>query len=294
MCAESIIGKKSKMGGVNSIRVEIRNGKLKEETMSGKLEGKVAIVTGGNSGIGEATAYLFAKEGARVALMARRVEQGLKVQEAIKSKGGEAKFIRCDVSDSKAVDSAVKEAVSKYGTVDILFNNAGVAVPENFPNEEDEGWNWVIGINLSGTFYMSRAVWPHMIQAGGGAIVNNSSLAAVAGFSKKMYDISGVTPPSSYFATKAGIEAFTRYIAGMGGQHNIRVNCIRAGQILTPFATGGGPHHVSKPIFDMTQILEGPGYPEDVANLVLFLVSDESRFITGDIINIDGGCAWKL
>jgi meso-butanediol dehydrogenase/(S,S)-butanediol dehydrogenase/diacetyl reductase len=294
MCAGSIIGKKSKMDGVNSIRVEIRNGRLKEETMSGKLEGKVAIVTGGNSGIGEATAHLFAKEGARVALMARRVEQGLKVQEAIKSKGGEATFIRCDVSDSKAVDSAVKEAVSKYGTADILFNNAGVGVADNFPNEGDEGWDWVIGTNLSGTFYMSRAVWPHMIKAGGGAIVNISSIAAVVGFSKKMYDMSGFTPSSSYYVAKAGVEAFTRYIASMGGQHNIRVNCIRPGQILTPSATGGGPHHLSKAIFDMTQILEGPGYPEDVANLVLFLVSDESRYITGDIINIDGGCAWKL
>jgi len=282
------------MDEVNSIRVEIRNGRLKEKTMSRKLEGKVAIVTGGNSGIGEATAHLFAREGARVALMARRVEQGLKVQEAINSEGGEATFIRCDVSDRNAVDSAVKETVSKYGTVNILFNNAGGGAGENFPNEEDESWDRVIGTNLSGTFYMSRAVWPHMIKAGGGAIVNNSSIAAVIGFSKKMYDIASFTPSSSYYATKAGLEAFTRYIASMGGQHNIRVNCIRPGQILTPSATGGGPHHLSKAIFDMTQILEGPGYPEDVANLVLFLVSDESRYITGDIINIDGGCVWKL
>jgi len=262
--------------------------------MSGKLEGKVAIVTGGNSGIGEATAHLFAKEGAKVALMARRVEQGLKVQEAINKEGGEAIFIRCDVSDRSNVDSAVEEAVSKYGTVNILFNNAGAGAGENFPNEEDEGWNRVIAINLSGTFYMSRAVWPHMIKAGGGVIVNNSSIAAVIGFSKSMHDLTGRVPSSSYYASKAGVEAFTRYTASMGGQHNIRVNCVRPGQILTPMATGGEPQHFFKPVFDMTQILDGPGYPEDVANLVLFLVSDESRFITGEIVNVDGGTVRKL
>ncbi len=267
---------------------------LKEKTMSGKLEGKVAIVTGGNSGIGEATAHLFAKEGARVALMARRVEQGLKVQEAINSEGGEATFIRCDVSDRNAVDSAVEETVSKYGTVNILFNNAGGGAGENFPNEEDETWDRVIGTNLSGTFYMSRAVWPHMIKAGGGAIVNNSSIAAVIGFSKSMYDLTGSVPSSSYYAAKAGVDAFTRYTASMGGQHNIRVNCVRPGQVITPGATGGGPHHFFKPVFDMTQILDGPGYPVDVANLVLFLVSGESRFITGAIVNIDGGTPRKL
>ncbi len=262
--------------------------------MSKKLEGKVAIITGGNSGIGEATAHLLAKEGARVALMARRVEQGLKVQDSINSEGGEATFIRCDVSNRRNVDSAVGEAVSKYGTVNILFNNAGATAIENFPNEEDEGWDRIIGINLSGTFYISRAVWPHMIKAGGGVIVNNSSIASVIGFSKNMYDLTGRMPPSSYYASKAGVEAFTRYIASMGGQHNIRVNCVRPGQVLTPMATGGGPHHFYKPIFDITQILEGPGYPEDVANLVLFLVSDESRFITGEMINIDGGTTRKL
>lgn len=144
--------------------------------MSGRLEGKVAIVTGGNSGIGEATAHLFAKEGAKVAIMARREEQGLKVQEAIQQEGGDATFIRCDVMDRKAVDSAVEKAISTYGAVNILFNNAGFGAGQNFPNEDDESWDTVIRVNLNGTFYMSRAVWPHMIEAGGGAIVNISSM----------------------------------------------------------------------------------------------------------------------
>ena len=260
--------------------------------MSGKLEGKIAIVTGGNSGIGEATAHLFAKEGAMVAILARSEDQGLKVQEAIQREGGEADFIRCDVMDRKVVDSAVEETISKYGTVNILCNNAGIDGGQNFPNEDDESWDTVIRVNLSGTFYMSRAVWPHMLEAGGGAIVNMSSIAAVSGFSKNMYDLTGRVASSSYFVSKAGIEAFTRYTASMGGQHNIRVNCVRPGQIITPRATSGGAHRAFKPKFDM--ILDGPGYPEDVANLVLFLACDDSRFITGEIINIDGGRAGKL
>lgn len=262
--------------------------------MANRLDGKVAIVTGGNSGIGEATAHLFAREGAKVAIMARREEEGLNVQEAIKGQGGEATFISCDVMDRKVVDSAVESTVSKYGTVDILFNNAGFGAGQNFPDEDDESWDTVIKVNLSGTFYMSRAVWPHMIKAGGGAIVNMSSIAAVIGFSKNLYDLAGRVPSSSYYVSKAGVDAFTRYTASMGGQHNIRVNCVRPGQIITPGATRGGPDHVFKPVFDMTQILEGPGYPQDVANLVLFLASDESRFITGEIVNIDGGTPRKL
>ncbi len=262
--------------------------------MSGKLEGKVAIITGGNSGIGEATVHLFAKEGAKVAIMARREDQGLEVQEAVRREGGEATFIRCDVMDRNMVDSAVEKTVSKYGTVDILFNNAGFGSRQNFPDEDDENWETVIRVNLSGTFYMSRAVWPFMIEAGGGAIVNMSSIAAVVGFSKNLYDLAGGAPSSSYYVAKAGVDAFTRYTAGIGGQHNIRVNCVRPGQVITPGATGGGTDHIFRSVFDLTQILEGPGYPEDVASLVLFLASNDSRFITGEIVNIDGGTPRKL
>ena len=116
----------------------------------------------------------------------------------------------------------------------ILFNNAGTGTGEDFPNEEDEGWERVVGVNLSGTFYMSRAVWPHMVGAGGGAIVNNSSIVAVIGFSKNLYDLTDRAPSSSYYVSKAGVDAFTRYTASMGQQHDIRVNCVGPGQILTP------------------------------------------------------------
>lgn len=267
--------------------------------MSGRLEGKVAIVTGGNSGIGEATSHLFAEEGAKVILMARREGQGVEVQDSIRSDGGEATFIRCDVGDVDSVEMAVQKAAQVYGTVDILFNNAGHGSRGDFPGSSTEEWNEVINDNLNGTFYVSRAVWPHIIASGGGAVVNMSSLAAQRGFSPRMHEEFGTASPS-YYAAKAGVDALTRYMAGIGGKSNIRVNCVRPGQIMTPGATRGtindadGGHHVFESMFDFAQIIPGPGYPIDVGNLVLFLVSEESRFMTGEIINIDGGVAAKI
>ena len=169
----------------------------------------------------------------------------------------------------------------------------------NFPNESNDDWDRVIGVNLTGTFYVSRAAWPHLVAAGGGAVVHMSSLAAQRGFSSRMQDEYG-TASSSYYAAKAGVDALTRYMAGVGGRHNIRVNCVRPGQILTPMAAGGtindpdGGHHVFEKMFDFHQIVQGPGYPQDVANLVAFLASDDARFISGEIVNIDGGVAAKI
>ena len=267
--------------------------------MPNRLEDKVALITGGNSGIGEATGHLFAREGAKVILMARREEQGRAVAAAIKDAGGEAVFIACDVGDDESVQSAVAEAASAYGTINVLFNNAGGGGGSRFPNEPNAEWHRVINTNLTGTFYVSRAVWPHLVAAGGGAVVNMSSLAAQRGFSSRMQDEFGTTS-ASYYAAKAGVDALTRYMAGTGGRHNIRVNCVRPGQILTPGATRGtsrdadGGHHVFEKMFDFAQIVQGPGYPLDVANLVLFLSCDESRFVNGEIINVDGGVAAKI
>ena len=267
--------------------------------MSERLKNKVAIITGGNSGIGENTAHLFAKEGAKVIIMARREEEGKKVEGEIKKESGEATFIRCDVGDLDSVENAVKQASEIYGNIHLLFNNAGHGAPGDFPESTTEAWNTVINDNLNGRFYVSSAVWPHRVESGGGAIVNMSSLAAQRGFSPKMKEQFGTTAPS-YYVAKAGIDALTRYMAGVGGDKNIRVNCIRPGQIMTPGATRGtindpdGGHHVFESMFDLTQIIPGPGYPRDVANLVLFLMSDESRFITSEIINIDGGVAAKI
>ena len=267
--------------------------------MPNRLAGKVAVITGGNSGIGEATGHRFAREGAKVILMARRAAEGDAVAAAIRDDGGEAAFVACDVGDDDSVQAAVAKASAIYGGIHLLFNNAGGGGGSRFPDEPNAEWHRVVNTNLTGTFYVSRAVWPHLVAAGGGAVVNMSSLAAQRGFSPRMQDEFGTTS-ASYYAAKAGVDALTRYMAGTGGRHNIRVNCVRPGQILTPGATRGtsrdpdGGHHVFEKMFDFAQIVQGPGYPDDVANLVLFLCSDESRFVSGEIINVDGGVAAKL
>lgn len=260
--------------------------------MPGKLAGKVAIVTGGNDGIGAATARRFAREGAKVAIMARREPEGLEVREDIRRDGGDATFIPCDVTDGKAVEAAVEEAVSSYRALDVLVNNAGGATGGLFPDEADDTFDATVRLNLYGTFYMSRAAWPHLAEAGGGAIVNVSSVAAVIAHNKRSFDAGGaIGPPSAYAAAKGGIEAFTRYIAAKGGHLNIRVNCIRPGQILVPRM---GETHPIRPYFDMRQLLNGPGTPEDAANLALFLASDDARFITAETIDLDGGYGAKV
>ena len=267
--------------------------------MADTLSGKVAIITGGNSGIGEGIGRAFAAEGAKVILMARREQQGRAVAARIQEEGGTATFIACDVSAVASVEAAVAAAAKTYGAVDILINNAGGGGGGTFPDETTEQFNRIVHLNLMGTFYMSRAVWPHLISAGGGAVVNMSSLAAQRGFSPRMLDEFGVAS-CSYYAAKAGVDALTRFMAGVGGKHNIRVNGIRPGQIMTPGATRGtindadGGHHVFESMFDFAQIVKGPGYPEDVANLALFLASEQSRFINGETVNIDGGVAAKL
>ena len=175
-----------------------------------KLEGKVAIVTGGNSGIGEATVHLFAQEGASVAIMARREEQGRMVQDAVQAKGSIAEFIRCDVSKTDDIRDAVDKTVALFGGVDVLFNNAGLGLPEQFPNESREQWDYVLDVNLNGVFDMCSAVWPHMVRGGGGAIVNMSSVAATSGFSPYIYHLSGRLSSASYHVAKAGVDALTR------------------------------------------------------------------------------------
>jgi meso-butanediol dehydrogenase/(S,S)-butanediol dehydrogenase/diacetyl reductase len=262
--------------------------------MAGRLQGKVAIITGGNSGIGEATAHCFAQEGAIVALLARREPEGQAVQHAIRGAGGDATFIPCDVTDHGSVEAAVAKTVTLYGGIQVLFNNAGGGARETFPAESDDVWDRVLRVNLTGTFLMSRAVWPHLVAAGGGAIINMSSQAAGMGMTEPLREIIKVMPSASYFVAKAGIEAFTRYIAGMGAPHNIRVNCVRPRQILTAKLTTDTGEHFYKPYHSMVQMLRGPGQPVDVANTVVFLASEEARFITAALINIDGGSVCKV
>ena len=147
--------------------------------MGRRLEGKVAVITGGNSGIGASTGQLFAEQGARVVLMARREEQGQMIANSICDRGGEAIFVGCDVGDYDSVCGAVNKAVAAWGKIDLLFNNAGGGAGSSFPNEPIEECQRVINTNLTGTFFMSQMVWPHLVKGGGGAVVNMSSLACL-------------------------------------------------------------------------------------------------------------------
>ena len=156
--------------------------------MAGRLQGKVAMITGGNSGIGEATARLFTQEGAKVAILARREAEGHAVQEAIRAEGREITFLPCDVTDRAAVEAAVAQTVAAYGGLDVLINNAGGGAREMFPDESDETWDRVLRVNLTACFLTCRAAWPHLIKSGGGAIVNVSSLAAVSGVSEAVLE----------------------------------------------------------------------------------------------------------
>ena len=210
-----------------------------------RFAAKVAIITGESSGIGEGTARAFAREGAKVILLARQEEKGRAVEAAIRHDGGEATFIGCDVADEAAVAAAVNKAAATYGAINILFNNAGGGSMENFPNESSEEFSRIVRVNLVGTFNMSQAVWPHLIEAGGGAVINMSSLAAQRGMSPVMYEEFGAST-SAYWAAKAGVEALTRFMAGIGGKHNIRVNCVRPGQIMTEGATDFALHKIQK------------------------------------------------
>lgn len=261
--------------------------------MPGRLNGKVAIITGGNSGIGETTARLFTQEGAKAALLARREAEGREVEKALRAEGREVTFIPCDVTSREAVEAAVSQTVGLYGALHVLVNNAGGGAREMFPDESDETWERILRVNLTSAFFMSRAVWPHLVKAGG-AIVNVSSLAAVSGASPAVLEKFPVLPSASYYAAKAGLEAFTRYTASVGAPHNVRVNCVRPGQVLTKRLTTAAKEHVFARHFEIWQLLKGPGYAEDIANAILFLASEESRFITAEIINVDGGAAAKL
>jgi NAD(P)-dependent dehydrogenase (short-subunit alcohol dehydrogenase family) len=257
--------------------------------MVGRFENKVAVVTGGNSGIGEATSRLFAQEGAKVALLARRETLGVEVQRSIQEAGGTALFVPCDVSSRPSIEEAVDTIIEHFGAIHILFNNAGGGMPGMFPHESDECWDAVIGSNLTGTFLMSRAVWPHLLAAGGGNIVNMSSTAAMYIVSEPLLNSVERIPPAAYSAAKAGIEALTRYMASIGAAQNIRVNCVRPGQILTRRLQVDDGQHRYKAIFNYTQLLKGAGDAFDVAHAVLFLASDAAKFITAEIMNIDGG-----
>ena len=254
-----------------------------------RLAGKVALVTGGGSGIGAASAKLFAKEGARVAVLGRTREKLDEVVAEIRGDGGEAEVVQGDVSDYADMERAVGEVVERWGRLDVVFANAGVngvwaPIDELAPEE----WNKTLAINLSGTFYTIKAAVPHLKRQEGGSIVVTSSVNGT-----RMFSNSGA---SAYATTKAGQVALTKMLALELAKHRIRVNVICPGAITTEIEESTEKRDLAE-AREPIEYPEGeipltdgkPGSAEQVAQLVLFLACDESSHITGTPVWIDGG-----
>ncbi len=264
-------------------------------TRSERLGGRVALVTGGNQGIGEATVHRLAREGARVAFCARRRELGLAVEEAVRGEGGDARFFACDVTDAAQVSSLISDVASHFGGLDIVVNNAGTAGAHQWPDEPDDAWDSIMRLNVNSVFYVCRAAWPHLIESKAAAIVNISSLSGVAGIGKQQIDLMGYQPSASYQTSKAAVEGLTLHLAGRGGEYGIRVNGVRPGRILTrQWEEAAGEDFLFWPFYRQIQMLDQHGRSEDVANAVLYLASDEARFVTAEILDVDGGAIGKV
>jgi len=254
-----------------------------EERFVAALVGKRALITGAASGIGRATARLFAREGAAVAVADLDEAGGQAVVQQIAGSGGRACFIRCDVSQAADCERAVRETVESLGGLDILFNNAGIIRRSDVLNTTEEEWDRVMAVNVKSVFLMSRYAIPVMIAAGGGAIVNTASGWGLVGGRNAL----------SYCASKAAVVNMTRAMALDHGAQNIRVNCICPGDTDTPMLRDeakqlGRPAQVFlKEAADRP--LQRIGTPEDIAQAVLYLASDAASYITGTALVVDGG-----
>jgi NAD(P)-dependent dehydrogenase (short-subunit alcohol dehydrogenase family) len=245
-----------------------------------KLMGKSAIITGGANGIGRATAIRFAREGARITIADLDSFNGEETVRQIKENGGEAFFLKTDVTVSSQVKGLIDFTVTQFGSLNIMFNNAGIGNSEvRSIDLTEEEWDRVMDINLKGVYLGIKHSVPELINAGGGAIINTSSLLGLKG-QKFM---------SAYNASKAGVVLLTQNAALEYGKYNIRVNGIAPGVIDTKIIDGWKQNERKWPIISRANALGRIGTPEEVANAVLFLASDEASFITGTTLSVDGG-----
>lgn len=241
-----------------------------------KLNGKVAIVTGATSGIGQACAEMFAQHGATVVLVGRSQEKGIKIENSIKSDGHRASYICCDITQETQVIEMINTVIKEYGQIDILFNNAGTFLPSvEIERLDYESWKETFDVNLNGFFLVTKYARPSLIKSKG-VILNNASIAGMHSYA--------IGRAYAYSASKAAVIQFTRMMAKNYAEEGIRVNAISPGIVWTPMMHGRDPKLYIDRI-PMKRI----GKPEDVAKVALFLVSDESGYITGVNIPIDGG-----
>jgi NAD(P)-dependent dehydrogenase (short-subunit alcohol dehydrogenase family) len=248
-----------------------------------RLRDKVALITGGTSGIGRATALRFAREGAAVAITGRNVEGGASVVEEIVRGGGDALFIRSDVRYAKDCRDAVNQTLERFGRIDILFNNAGVFHPRTVPECSEKEWDETIDSSLKGAFLMSKYALPSMIERGSGSIIHTSS----------GWGILGGNDAAAYCAAKGGLIVMAKAMAIDHGPHGIRVNCVCPGDVMTPMLhDDAAKRNMSWEDYEAGAVkrpLGRIGSVEEIADAVLFLASDESSFVTGEALVVDGG-----
>lgn len=249
-----------------------------------RLAGKIALITGSGSGIGKATALLFAQEGATVIVNDLDAQKGEETVQEIVEMGSKGIFIQADVTDPVSVQAMVEQTIAAFGHIDVLFNNAGISGVGALHEVEPDAWDRVMSVNIRGVYLPSKYALPHMMQRKSGSIINMSSCIAEIGLAKR----------ASYSATKGAVLALTKSMQVDYAPYDIRVNALLPGTILTPFVENYLNNSYENPEAAIESLkkrqLSGQlGRPEDVAKAALFLASDESKFMMGSPLYIDGG-----